>query len=115
MKVIQRSSGLIDSVGLGAGLMYLFDPLVGRRRRALVRDKIIRLTHKAATAIDVTSRDLKNRAIGLASQTRSLIAKEDISDEVLSERVRSELGFLVGHPSSIAVTAEQGRIKLSGP
>jgi uncharacterized membrane protein len=115
MKAINRSLGLIGSLSFGAGLMYVFDPLVGRRRRAWVRDKVTRFMHKTATAIDVTSRDLKNRAIGLASQTKSLFAKEDTSDEVLSERVRSELGFLVSHPSSIAVTAEDGKVKLSGP
>ncbi len=31
---------LMSVAGLGAGLMYLFDPDRGKRRRALVRNKI---------------------------------------------------------------------------
>ena len=106
---------LIGSLSVGAGLMYVFDPLVGRRRRAAVRDKTVHFAHKTLDAIDVTSRDLKNRAVGLVAQTRSLVSKGDVSDEVLSERVRSRLGALVSHPSSVEVNAENGRIILSGP
>jgi uncharacterized membrane protein len=40
---------------------------------------------------------------------------EEVSDEVLVERVRSQIGTLVGHPSSIEVTAANGRVMLSGP
>jgi hypothetical protein len=28
-------------LGLGAALMYVFDPFIGRRRRAIFRDKMI--------------------------------------------------------------------------
>jgi hypothetical protein len=42
----------------GAGLMYLNDPQMGKRQRALVRDKLVRATHKIDEALDVTRRDL---------------------------------------------------------
>jgi hypothetical protein len=48
--------------------MYIFDPLIGRRRRALARDKMTRFFHKTVDACDVTSRDLKNRVLGVGSR-----------------------------------------------
>jgi hypothetical protein len=107
--------GWIGSLGLGALLIYIFDPQMGRRRRAVVRDKVTRLRHKTVDAIGVTSRDLKNRVIGLAAETRSLVSRADGSDEILVQRVRSKLGALVSHPGSVDVKAETGRIILSGP
>jgi uncharacterized membrane protein len=107
--------GLLGTLGLGACLMYILDPQQGKRRRAVARDKMTRFTHKSLDAIDVTSRDLKNRAFGLVAETRRLISREEVSDDVLAERVRSALGPIVGHPSSIDVRAENGKITLSGP
>jgi uncharacterized membrane protein len=113
---INRGFRLIGGLGLGAGLMYVFDPLVGKRRRAAVRHKMVHFAHKTADAIDVTSRDLKNSAVGIAAQTRRLVFRQkEVSDEVLSQRVRSRLGGLVSHPRSVEVKAEKGRIILSGP
>jgi hypothetical protein len=54
----------------GAGLMYLNDPQMGKRRRALVRDKLVRATHKIDEALDVTRRDLTNRTGGFWSEMR---------------------------------------------
>lgn len=113
-----RRFDLMSGVGvgaLGAFLMYVFDPQIGRRRRALARDKVIRFAHKSFDAIDVTARDLKNRAIGVLAKTRNLVSKEDVSDEMLEQRVRSKLGALVSHPSSIEVEAENGKVTFSGP
>src|SRR5947209_14245955 len=61
-------------MGLGAGLMYVFDPQMGRRRRALARDKAVRLAHEARDAADVVRRDLSNRARGLAHGDLSVLA-----------------------------------------
>jgi uncharacterized membrane protein len=106
---------MIVSASAAAGLMYLYDPQMGRRRRAMMRDKLIHIAHRIDDAVDVTSRDLTNRAVGLWAEIRSSFANEDVSDEVLAERVRAQLGGLVNHPSAIEVQAERGRVKLSGP
>jgi uncharacterized membrane protein len=95
--------------------MYLFDPEAGRRRRALARDKINRAAHKTVDAFDVTTRDLKNRMAGLAAEFTNLVDGREVSDEVLVARIRARLGGLVSHPSSIAVTAENGKVTLAGP
>src|SRR5919108_5811119 len=115
MKGVNRNLGFLGSLGFGAAAMYIFDPLAGRRRRALARDKISRFAHEATDAIEVGSRDLKNRALGLAAQTKKLIVKESISDKLLADRIRSDLGFLVSHPGSIEIKAKDGTVALSGP
>jgi outer membrane lipoprotein SlyB len=50
--------------GVGAGLMFLLDPRLGRRRRALLRDKAVSFSRQAVVAVDKTSRDVKNRTYG---------------------------------------------------
>jgi uncharacterized membrane protein len=112
---MKKGTAMIVGAGVGAGLMYLYDPQLGRRRRALTRDKFIHLTHRINDAIDVTSRDLTNRALGVWAEMRSCLTSEGVSDEVLAERVRSKLGGLISHPSAVEVNAEQGHVTLSGP
>src|SRR5437016_3177049 len=63
----------VGLIGLGAGLMYLLDPDKGRRRRALARDKAKSLWRRSEQIAAKTSRDLGNRARGVASETRSLL------------------------------------------
>jgi uncharacterized membrane protein len=106
---------LISGIGIGAGLMYLLDPDRGNQRRALVRDQVVHSWHTTGDALDTTTRDMSHRAVGFAAEARSRLRREDITDEVLIERVRSKIGRVVSHPRSIAVTAHQGRVTLSGP
>jgi uncharacterized membrane protein len=80
-----------------------------------MRDKLARATHKVPDAISATARDISNRVQGMTAQASSAFSSEDVSDEVLVARVRSKLGRIVSHPSSIEVAANQGRVVLSGP
>ena len=112
---MNRGLTLLGGMGLGAALMYLLDPERGRRRRALARDKAVHLAHRTDDALAETSRDLSHRAQGLAATSRARFSDEAVPDEVLVARVRSKIGRVVSHPHAIAVTAEQGRVTLSGP
>jgi uncharacterized membrane protein len=103
------------SILAGVGLMYLFDPERGRRRRALLRDKLAGGLDAAKDAAGVTGRDLRNRARGVAARARALTDREPVSDELLSERVRSQLGRVVAHPGAIEVTVTRGVVTLTGP
>jgi hypothetical protein len=60
-------AGLIG-FGLGALAMFVFDPVSGRRRRALARDKATAAAHDVADAAGSKTRDLQNRAKGLAHE-----------------------------------------------
>lgn len=104
----------LGGMAIGATLMYLLDPDQGRRRRALLRDQVISIATRVDDAVEAIARDLSNRAQGLAAEARSMFVEEDVPDEVLLNRVRSEMGRAVSHPSAIEVTAEQGRVTLSG-
>ncbi len=48
---MNKGLSMIGGVGLGAGLEYLFDPEVGNRRRAMLRDKAIHALNKAEAAM----------------------------------------------------------------
>ncbi|HJQ70229.1 MAG TPA: BON domain-containing protein [Blastocatellia bacterium] len=111
---MNKEVALISGIGLGAGLMYLLDPDRGRRRRAMARDKMVHLLHKADDAVGTTSRDVRNRARGLAAGATSLFGNDQPSDAVLVERVRSKMGRCVSHPGSIEVSASNGRVTLTG-
>ena len=112
---MNRGLGFIGAVGLGAGLMYVLDPDRGKRRRARIRDKAIHAFKRAECALDATSRDIRNRAQGLFAEARSLMGSEEVSDEVLVERIRSKMGRVVSHPHAIQVSVNKGRATLSGP
>lgn len=107
--------GWTGSILAGIGLMYLLDPERGRRRRAILRDKVARALDATGDAVGTTGRDLRNRTRGLFAEAKSLVRREPVSDEVLAERVRAALGRVVTHPGSIEVTARDGRVTLSGP
>jgi uncharacterized membrane protein len=106
---------MAGGIGIGAAVMYMLDPDRGKRRRALLRDKLGSAANKIPNAIGVTARDLSNRARGLASEASSLFSSKEVADEVLIQRVRSKMGRLVSHPHPIQIAANQGHVTLSGP
>jgi hypothetical protein len=112
---MNRELKLIASAGVGATFMYLLDPERGRRRRALLRDKLVSVTRKAPRAIEVSARDLANRAQGLVAEAAAKITRDETPDEKIVARVRSELGRVVSHPGAIEVTAKDGIVCLTGP
>ena|SRR2546422_5911486 len=105
---------LLSGVGIGAGMMYVLDPDRGHRRRALVRDRVEHATNKAGDYAEKVSRDLRNRAQGLAAETAALFADENVRDDVLVERVRAAMGRVPVHHGAIKITAANGIVTLSG-
>jgi hypothetical protein len=41
---------ILVGLGLGAGAMYFFDPVVGRRRRSIARDKLLSLARESSSS-----------------------------------------------------------------
>src|SRR5437764_13370518 len=112
---MDQGFSLLGGMGLGAGLMYLLDPNLGRRRRALLRDQLVRATSRTEDYLDATWNDVRNRAQGLAAETAALWKDEPADDRVLIERVRSRIGRYVSHPRAIEVSTRNGRVTLIGP
>jgi uncharacterized membrane protein len=105
----------LGTLGLGAGVMYFYDPDRGRRRRALVRDKVTRTLNQSDEFIDKAAVDLRNRTRGTLAEAMAMLSDEEAPDWILEERVRAELGRVARHPRAIEVSANQGRVTLSGP
>jgi hypothetical protein len=112
------SGPILFSLGalFGAGLMYVLDPDRGRRRRALVRDKISRGSRQVGEFADRRTRDFANRMKGAVQEGRARIRdREGVDDATLAERVRAQLGHVVSHPGSVEVLVTDGRVILRGP
>jgi uncharacterized membrane protein len=110
-----RLKTLLYSVGLGAGLMYFYDPSRGRRRRVMIRDKANKLVNQTDDALDVAMRDMRNRAKGFLAEMMAMVDQDGAPSWLLEERVRARLGRNVRHAGSIDVRADGDRIILSGP
>jgi osmotically-inducible protein OsmY len=113
-----RGNDFLLGALVGAGLMYFLDPDRGRRRRALLRDQIAHAGNELeglGDAVASQARHLTNQAGGMVAETRARVMREEVDDVTLTARVRSELGRLVSNPSSIGVSADHGRITLTGP
>jgi osmotically-inducible protein OsmY len=112
------NKGLVFGAGLGigSGLMFLLDPDRGKRRRALLRDKMFSATRKIGEGVEGAALDLRNRAQGLIHEAQSRFSSEPVDDATLVRRVRAHLGHVMSRPSStVEVTAQDGKVTLSGP
>jgi hypothetical protein len=110
------NKSVIAAVSAGAALAYIADPVSGRRRRALVRDRVVHASRKTRDALDATVRDVTNRSKGMRAKTANRGADpHPVEDVVLIERVRAKLGRVCSHPRAIDVHAERGVVTLSGP
>jgi osmotically-inducible protein OsmY len=110
-----KLGSLLAGLGLGAGLMYLLDPERGDRRRSAIREQASQVRTQGLDTVSKRSRHLRNRAVGLLAEARRRTRHEEVSDEVLVARVRSKMGLVVSKPRHIEVTADKGRVILSGP
>ncbi|MFI4887670.1 MAG: BON domain-containing protein [Burkholderiales bacterium] len=109
-------SSVLGSAALGAAAMYVLDPDKGKRRRALVRDKVLSVVTDTRDAFGAAARDATHRIDGLRARARRLLTNAPIADDLqLIERVRSRMGRLVSHPHALQVGANNGRVTLSGP
>lgn len=118
-----RSLGL---VALGAAAMYIFDPRLGRRRRALVRDKTVKayhfLTRRAPERLEHRARYVAGRLHGLehevAHEVSHLLrteAEAEPDNVTLAQRVRSEIFAPADIPDgAINVDAYEGVVTLRG-
>jgi len=106
---------LLTTIGLGAGLMYFMDPQQGPRRRAMVRDKANRFVNNIDESIEKAVEDTRNRTRGVLSEMTAKLSDQGAPDWILEERVRSNLGRTARHARGVTVTADGGRIYLTGP
>ncbi|MGC1273901.1 MAG: SRPBCC family protein [Planctomycetaceae bacterium] len=112
--MIASIGSLLKGMLYGAGLMYFLDPDRGRRRRAGAIDRAAHLVHETERLWDKGYRDLKNRGMGVAAETRRAVSLEPIDDLQLVARVRAALGHHVSDAKQIDVSANKGTVTLRG-
>ena len=105
---------MLTGLGVGVGLMYFLDPERGRRRRALIRDKVAHVAHAGNDAVGAFGRDISHRLAGVGARARGAFHSGSVDDGVLVERVRSRMGRVVSHPHAIEVDAVDGCVRLRG-
>jgi hypothetical protein len=113
--MMRDRGAMLTGLALGAGLMYYLDPERGRRRRALVRDRVAHAARVTGDAAGATRRDMAHRTSGTVAAIRGRLSREPVDDQVLVERVRARLGRLVSHPHALDVFAANGAVTLRGP
>ena len=119
----QRNNGtdkgmwILGVLGLGAGLMYLFDPDRGKERRAMLLDNCVHTMHQAGVAVSSTvgaCRDLSSRSYGLLAEAKHWFVRGKVDDDTLVARVRSQIGHAISQPGLIEISANDGDVILSG-
>lgn len=107
-------AGLVFAA-LGAAAVYLFDPQRGNRRRAVLRDKMVRFVKDTGDGLARTAEYTRGRCRGLVAEATARLRSDDAPDVVIAERVRSTLGRVVSHPRAIVVRCSEGIVTLAGP
>jgi hypothetical protein len=111
---MNKGVALVGGFGLGAALMYIFDPDRGKRRRAVIRDKVEAAGNRLSDTADKMQRDLRNRAYGVVAEAKSIFRHDEVTDDVLVDRVRSRLGRIPVHIGAFDLSAKDGAVTLRG-
>lgn len=107
-----RTLGL---VGLAASIgTYYMDPNNGRRRRALLRDKIGKSRRLIRRQSELALRDMENRLQGRMHELLSLFATKDADEGAIRERVKAVIGHYVSNSGAIHVSVSGNVVNLSG-
>jgi gas vesicle protein len=114
LPVVPTTLGGLGLFAMGAGAIYLLDPDQGEARRHWLRDKTFSLLKDAGDLCRKTGRHIANQTYGTYAETRARWNEEEVTDEQLVARVRSELGRVVSNMSNVHVTAINGYVTLSG-
>jgi uncharacterized membrane protein len=117
-RIMERSTSvgaLGAGLGLGAALMFLADPVHGRRRRSRLRDRASSVFRRARIGVERSARDLQHRAHGAIAEARGALGRSPAADDVIAGRVRARLGRVASHPNALYSEVHDGHVTLSGP
>jgi len=106
---------LLSSVALGAALMYFFDPIRGRKRRARLADAVVHARRSERALLEKAMRDAQHRVHGVAERAvHALAPNVEVDDDVVAERIRAALGRVASHPRAIAIRVDRDRVVVGG-
>jgi gas vesicle protein len=102
----------IGCCAVGAGIMYIIDPRLGRARRAWLMDKSRSLVNQTGKSFYRTGRHMANKAQGVVAETRGA-GKDMVQDLVY--RVQSAIRGMLNDPNAVQVSADvNGTVTLMG-
>jgi hypothetical protein len=110
-----KGLALMAGIGYGLGMMYLLDPDLGRRRRALVRGQMTHVRNHARRWLRHQLRNGFNHLRGSVSELRARMREIQVDDEILRERVRARIGHVVANPGSLDIVCHNGGVLVRGP
>jgi hypothetical protein len=70
---MNRGLAMVCGASLGAGLMYLFDPVAGNRRRSLIRDKFVKYSNRTERFAESKMRHMRNKAKGMMHEMKDTL------------------------------------------
>lgn len=110
-----RPLNIVTAFAAGAALMFYLDPNQGRRRRALVRDKSLSLSHDMRDYAGRKRTHLGNRMKGLAARAGFAGQQRDgIDDAQLRDEIVQKAALLLSNPMAVEIDVEDGVVHLSG-
>ncbi len=106
--VIPVTLTAIGCCAVGAGIMYIVDPRLGRARRAWLMDKSRSIMNRTGKSFYRTGRHMANKARGAVAEARG--AGQD-----LVERVQGSIRGMLNNPNDVQVSSDvSGTITLVG-
>src|SRR5687768_11760081 len=101
---------------LGGGMAWLFDPVNGRRRRALARDRALATVRRTGRRTERLGRHVAADAYGLKQKVTHLQEEpKEYDDATLKSKVETELFRPADVPKGqIDVNAQNGVVQLRG-
>lgn len=116
-----RSQSLLVGIGgialgaaLGAGLMFLLDPVNGYRRRAAARRLFEKWRERGTDETAGRGPSLGDRSRNLAAAVRARLQRHHHDGRTLEARIRARIGRVATNPGAIAVIADGSRVTLRG-
>jgi BON domain len=102
--------------GLGAGVMYFFDPQEGRRRRAMTKDRTGGLFRRLSHRSERAGRAVTARTYGVKQKIVHRTEEEkDLDDVTLARKVETEIFREADAPKGqVDVNAVNGVVYLRG-
>jgi osmotically-inducible protein OsmY len=99
-----------------AGIAWLLDPESGRRRRALLRDRVAAFFRRGARSGGRAARGVASEAYGLKQKATHLREQpKDFDDGTLKAKVETELFRAADSPKGrVNVNAQHGVVQLRG-
>ncbi len=105
----------IATAAVGAVLAYILDPVVGRSRRAALRDRVAATARRAGRWSAGQGRRVAATTTALRERSRASEPREPVDEVALASRVRSELfRDPAVDKGSISVNAERDVVFLRG-